>query len=93
MNESLELLIMLLKRIDSDNSIEVYNEQYSITHPLVDSVKFLANECLINNDGQPDRENMDTVVEAGFIIFPGEMDRFGWLVGCIQLSRGIIIFG
>ncbi len=93
MDDSLELLIMLLKRIDSDNSIEVYNEQYSITHPLVDAAKFLANECLIGDDGHPDREYMDTVVAAGFPIFPGEMDRFGWLIGCIQLSRGIIVFG
>ncbi len=93
MSDSLELLIMLLKRITTDNSIEIYNDHYSITHPLVDAAKFLANECLIGDDGHPDRENMDTVVEAGFPIFPGEMDRFGWLTGCIQLSCGIIMFG
>jgi hypothetical protein len=93
MSDSVELLIMLLKRITSDDTIEIYKEHYSITHPLVDAAKFLANECLIGDDGHPDRETMDEVVEAGFPIFPGEMDSFGWLTGCIQLSRGIIMFG
>jgi hypothetical protein len=93
MSNDVELLILLLKRINSDDTIEIYNNQYSITHSLVDAAKFLANECLIDDDGHPDRENMDAVVESGFPIFPGEQDRFGWLTACIQLSRGIIMFG
>jgi hypothetical protein len=93
MSDSVDLLILLLKRINSDDTIEIYKAHYSITHPLVDSAKFLANECLIGDDGHPDRENMDAVCETGFHIFPGEQDRFGWLTGCIQLSRGIIMFG
>ena len=93
MIDDVNLVILLLKRINSDNTIEIYNGHYSVTHPLVDAAKFIANECLIGDDGHPDRENIDAIVEAGFPIFPGEMDRFGWLTGCIQLSRGIIMFG
>lgn len=93
MEDSLNLLILLLKRVDSDTLIEVTNDYYLITHPLIDAIKYVANECLIGEDGHPDRENMDTIVRAGFPIFPGEQDRFGWLTGCIELSRGLITFG
>ncbi len=87
------LLISTLKVIDVDEMIIVNNELYENSHPLVIVAKYLANECLIGDDGHPLREEMDKVSSAGFPIFPGEMDRFGWLTGCIQLSRGLIVFG
>ena len=93
MSHTYYLLIHLLRYINKDDTIEVTNEQYDRNHPLVNAALFVANECLIDDDGHPDRAAMDRVVERGFHIFPGEMDRFGWLTGCIQLSRGIIMFG
>ena len=51
MEDSLNLLILLLKRVDSDTSIEVTNDYYLITHPLIDAIKYVANECLIGDDG------------------------------------------
>lgn len=93
MTDILDLLVQLLKVIDSDTSIEVIGEHYSNTNPLVIAVKYLANEYLISDDGHPDRDNMDIISNAGFPIFPGEQDRFGWLTACIELSRGIIMFG
>ncbi len=93
MEDRLNLLISTLKVIDADEMIIVNNELYENSNPLVIAAKFLANECLIGDDGHPLREEMDKVSSAGFPIFPGEMDRFGWLTGCIQLSRGLIVFG
>ncbi len=93
MEDRLNLLISTLKVIDADEMIIVNNELYENSHPLVIVAKYLANECLIGDDGHPLREEMDKVSSAGFPIFPGEMDRFGWLTGCIQLSRGLIVFG
>jgi len=93
MSDDLDLLILLLKRIDYDESIDVIDDLYSSTHSLVSAAKFLANEYLIGDDGHPDRQYMDIISSAGFPIFPGEQDRFGWLTACIQLSRGIIVFG
>lgn len=89
------VLINILKLIDEDTTIEVVptNETYDISHPLVIAARYLADSCLIGDDGHPIGEEMDEVREAGFPIFPGEMDRFGWLTGCIELSRGLIIFG
>lgn len=93
MTSILELLVQLLKNIDSDRTIKVINTHYSNKNPLVIAAKYLANEYLISEDGHPDRKNMDIISSAGFPIFPGEQDRYGWLTGCIELSRGIIMFG
>jgi len=93
MSHSIYLLIHLLRYINKDNSIEVTNNHYDRSHPLVIAALHLANEVLIGDDGHPDRENMDKIISKGFCIFPGEMDRFGWVTGCIELSRGIIMFG
>jgi hypothetical protein len=93
MEDRLNLLISTLKVIDVDEMITVNNELYDSSNPLIIVAKYLANECLIGDDGHPLREEMDKVSSAGFPIFPGEMDRFGWLTGCIQLSRGLIVFG
>lgn len=93
MSAELEILISLLKIINVYEDIEVNDYGILKSHPLVDGAKFLANECLIGDDGHPDRENIDIVVRAGFLIYPGEVDRFGWLTGCIELKKGLIIFG
>lgn len=90
---SLELLISILKYIDSIDSIEVNNGYFVRSHSLISAAIYLADECLIGDDGHPDRTQMDLVSKEGFPIFPGEMDRFGWVTGCIELSRGIIVFG
>ena len=93
MSQSIYLLIHLLRYINADDSIQVTNNQYDRTHPIVVAALYLANEALIGDDGHPDRPNMDKVISKGFRIFPGEMDNYGWLTGCIELSRGIIMFG
>jgi hypothetical protein len=93
MNSNLELLILLLKKIDSDSSIQVINNIYTYTHSLVNAAKYMANEYLIGDDGYPNMDAIDYIILNGFHIFPGEKDRFGWLTGCIELSRGLIIFG
>lgn len=93
MSSGLELLIQLLKYINTDDTIEVFNDQYNTRNPIVNAALHLANEFLIGDDGHPDRDHMNVVIEAGFSIYPGEMDRFGWVTGCIELSKGIIVFG
>ncbi len=93
MKDRLNLLISTLKVINSDLDIKVDSDMFDVSHPLIIAARFLADECLIGNDGHPIRKEMDKVSSAGFPIFPGEMDRFGWLSGCIELARGVIIFG
>jgi hypothetical protein len=93
MLSSVELLIEILEKINADERLFEEHIDYFNKHPLVNAAKYLANECLIGEDGHPCSETIDIVIKAGFRIFPGERDRFGWLTGCIQLHRGFIIFG
>lgn len=85
MNDTVSIIINLLKMIDEDETIDVKKK-----HPLIDAVIYLADDCLTGNENF---KNIVTIREAGFDVYAGEQDRFGWLIGCIQLKRGIILFG
>lgn len=87
------IIISLLKIIEEDTTIEIKDGYYPNTHPLVRAVIYLSDQILIGDDGHPDRYNIDQVAYGGYSIYPGEMDRYGWLSGCIELKNGIIIFG
>ena len=93
MDENIQLLISLLLRIDYDDTIDIINGYYLPEHPLVNAAIFMANEYLFGDDGHIIRKNIDEVIRNGFPIYAGEMDRFGWVTGIIELSGGIIIFG
>ena len=83
--DDISVIIYLLKKIDEDDSINLKEK-----HVLIDAVIYLADEYLTGDDNF---KNIITVRESGFHVFAGEQDRFGWLTGCIQLKRGIIMFG
>ena len=85
-NKDLSLIINLLEKIDEDESINIDD------NILVNAVIYLADEYLTGEDGESSG-NIEYIKKAGFDIFAGEQDSFGWLTGCIQLKRGIIIFG
>ena len=86
-----ELIINLLNEIESDTTIEINNNFYKTSHPLVNAVIYLANHYLITEEGY---YAIQQIIKAGFDIYPGEQDRFGWLTGCIKLNNGgIIVFG
>lgn len=91
-NKGQELLklINILKKIDEDSSIDLSIRQVMNMHPLVKEAINLADNCLTDEDNH---YNIQYVKEAGFDVYAGEQDRFGWLTGCIELQRGIIIFG
>jgi hypothetical protein len=78
------VIINLLKMIDEDETIDIEN------HTLVKAVIYLADDYLTGNENF---KNIVTIRESGFDVYPGEQDRFGWLIGCIQLKRGVIMFG
>ena len=83
--DTVSVIIHLLKMIDEDDTIDIKQK-----HPLIDAVVYLADEYLTGNENF---KNIVTIRESGFDVYAGEQDRFGWLVGCIQLKRGVIMFG
>ena len=63
-------------------------------HELVDEVASLATTLFVGQKGEGLFDEMDKLQERyGYFIFPGERDRFGWVTGCIQTKKGIIVFG
>lgn len=83
------VIIYLLKKIDEDETIT--GEMISkASHTLVETAIYLANEYLTGNENF---KNIITVRDAGFDVYAAEQDRFGWLIGCISLKRGILYFG
>lgn len=93
MISDIELLIHILNKINSDKSIEIYNRRYSVNHTLVRAAIYLANQTLITDDAEPNINNMNKIINIGFSVFPGELDSYGWVTGCIELDDGIILFG
>ena len=85
----LKKLLDVLKAIDADPSQEDNYDKY-LNHSLASG---LACDALIDFNGKNIWENHDILGGAGFPVFPGERDSFGWLTGCIQTKKGIIVYG
>lgn len=87
-------LIQLLRDIEADDTIQA---QKYLTDgepsPKVDEASGLACEELITSNGGCNRTNMRLLDQAGFHVFPGEQDSFGWLTGCIRTKKGIVVYG
>lgn len=84
----MDLLILLLIQIESE-SISVINNEYTSIHPLVNSAKYMAQKLLIND---PQFENRNKLINAGFNVFPNIMSKYGWFSSFIHLSKGIITY-
>ena len=85
----LQKLLILLKAIDED-PLQEDNYDRILRNSLAAG---LATNALIDDTGHCIWDNHEILGEAGFSVFPGERDRFGWLTGCIQTKKGIIVYG
>jgi hypothetical protein len=65
-------------------------ESYEVSE---ESVVVYAEQCLIDDQGACKWEEINMLITHGYPVFPGERDSFGWLTGCIQTKRGILVFG
>lgn len=94
----MDKLLELLQKI---NTSELPNSDTFILNTLKDgpevesiqSASNLASEFLIDDKGHSIWGLHRELKDAGFPVFPGERDSFGWLTGCIQTSKGILIYG
>ncbi|MED0738985.1 hypothetical protein [Aneurinibacillus thermoaerophilus] len=59
----------------------------------VEEIDLLACRALITPDGRCNWGAIEELKENGFRVFPGETDGFGWLTGCIETQKGIVVFG
>lgn len=94
----METLLTFLKQVetfemsDSDDRI-LNNTTNEVVQKIIEEVSCLASEVLVGKTGQCLWDRHEILKEAGYIVFPGERDRFGWLTGCIQTKKGVIVYG
>lgn len=84
-------LITILKMIEE--SVEEESEYLPADNKYVILAGTIANDLLITKNGQPDWYNIEDLRHSGYDVFAIERDRFGWLIGGIQTSKGIFTFG
>ena len=100
----IEILLTMLKLIDESDLPDVKYEDGDIylsnvvkTHEkykeLINTIIEIADQALITNEGRCDWDAIEIVKQHGYSVFAGEQDRFGWLTGCIQTKKGLLVYG
>lgn len=93
-------LICVLHAIEAEPAIEARGEDQSLNwgniddrHPLIQEAVDLAEQVLIDENGQRDTLAEVTLALAGFPVRCIEKDRHGWLIGAIETEKGLITYG
>jgi len=86
MEHEISQLICLLQRVDGDPSIQL-DDSCSLVNDIIELA------TLYLTTGPDVHVYREQVRKAGYPVYPGEADRFGWLTAYFQLKRGIILFG
>ena len=88
----MEQLFELIYQLEADDKIE-HSEFLSLEIPLVKQISDDASFLLITDDGLCDWANIYYLEDRGIYVFPVESDGFGWLIGGIPTSKGVITYG
>lgn len=63
-------------------------------NPYADIIEEFACQHLITNSGKCNRKNISRLRDAGFNVYAGDSDSFGWLTGCIEnTNRHVFVYG
>jgi hypothetical protein len=93
-------LICVLHAIVAEPSIAARGEDQSLNwgyiddrHALIQEAVDLAEQVLIDEEGERDIQAEVTLALAGFPVRCIERDRRGWLIGAIETEKGLITYG
>jgi hypothetical protein len=87
----MDALIKALRELETSDLPDSEDEYLKDNdHPTVSTIRSLADNVFITKDGVV---NWNAIQESGYCVFPIERDRFGWLLGGIETTKGIISFG
>jgi hypothetical protein len=91
---NIEFLLLLLRDIDKCTYYitDVNNIIINIDE-MIRGVIVYANNLLFTDNFECNWYNIDILQKEGYNVFPREIDEMGWVTGCIQTKRGIIIYG
>lgn len=81
----------LLDSIQDNPADGIYFE----SNPEIDHATSVCNELLITHDGGVNYNNITTLEELGYTVYPVEKDSFGWLVGGVRNNKTgkVLTFG
>lgn len=65
----------------------------AVVHKKIDKVLVLLDYLLINESGGCNYDNIEILNKNGYDLRAGEKDRFGWLTGILQTTKGYIVYG
>jgi len=85
----MEELLQRLQQFETDTSVPDSETDF------VENADIEAAACsvLIDEDGQCRWDCIHVLETAGFSVIPIEKDSFGWLIGGIVTTKGIITYG
>jgi hypothetical protein len=79
-----EFLKVLNNLCDSNETVTDEVGWVYFSGNLATEASSMACDLLIDNEGHCNWDNINEVRNAGYRVFAGDQDSFGWLVGCIQ---------
>ena len=93
-------LVCLLHAIMAEPAIVARGEDQALNwgylddrHELIQEAVEMANDVLIDEDGERDIQAEVTLALAGFPVRCVECDSRGWLIGAIETDKGLITYG
>ena len=87
-------LIEALRILEETSDIKLFDEEYIVRdNPAILEASNIAESVLITSRGGVDWEAVGVLRKAGYQVFPVEKDGFGWLIGGIHTSVGILTYG
>lgn len=94
----METLLEFLKQVEEFkitdcNARLLNNNKDKLIRDFISEVSALASEVLVGDKGQCLWDQHKILEDAGYAVFAGEKDSFGWLTGCIQTRKGVIVYG
>jgi hypothetical protein len=87
-------LIEALQILEETPNIKLFDEEYIVRdNPAALDASNIAENVLITTTGNTDWISVNLLCKAGYQVFPVEKDGFGWLIGGINTSVGILTYG
>ena len=89
----MESLVALIRELE-DSDLQERPYLANTDHPNVSTIAHMLEELFITAGGHMNYDLKDKFMEVyGYELYPVEKDRWGWILGGLQTSKGTIVFG
>ncbi len=91
----MEKLVYILKSIEASGLVESDDLVLrNRDHDDISLAEAYATTLFVSEEGVPKFDEIDRLYkEHGYVILPGQRERYGSVTGVIQTKKGLIVFG